>query len=615
MAMGKSKGSRAAVWVILLLLIVGLAGFGATNFGGNVRAIGQVGDTDISIDRYARALNDELAALSAQTGQQIRLTQAQAFGLDRAVLEQVVASTALEHEAARAGISVGDARVGEYLRAIPSFQGLDGSFDREAYQFSLERSGMTIAEFEEGLRAEVARTLLQSAAATGVTAPDIYSDTILNFIAETRDVAWVTLGPAALAEPVGPPSEADLTAYYEANPAAYTRPEARQITYAWVTPDMMLDRITPDEDALRSLYQERIDIYVQPERRLAERLVFGSEAEAAAAKARIDAGEATFDDIVAERGLALGDVDIGDVTEAELGAAGAAVFALDGPGIAGPVQSALGPALFRVNAILGAQETSFEEARAELDAEFAADRARREILGEIEVIDDLLAAGATLEELAEETPMELGTIDWTSASESGIAAYAAFREAAASVAEGDFPEVVELDDGGIFALRLDAVRAPELRPLAEVRDGAVADWIAAETTRRIAEEAARLGAEIEGGATFNQLELVPLGEVGLTREDFIADVPEGFVARVFEMTPGTTSVLEGDAQAVLIRLDAVNAPDLSSEALAERRSAIGDAVTQSLGQDVLGAFTGAVENAAGITLNQQAINAVHAQFP
>ena len=42
MALGKSKGSRAAVWVILLLLIVGLAGFGATNFGGNVRAIGEL---------------------------------------------------------------------------------------------------------------------------------------------------------------------------------------------------------------------------------------------------------------------------------------------------------------------------------------------------------------------------------------------------------------------------------------------------------------------------------------------------------------------------------------------------------------------------------------------
>jgi peptidyl-prolyl cis-trans isomerase D len=607
----KGKASRAAVWVILALLIVGLAGFGATNFGGSVRSIGQVGDTEISVDRYARALNDELSALTAQTGQPFNLSQAQAFGLDRAVLERLVATVALEHEASRIGISVGDEQVGAYLRDIPAFQGLDGSFDRDAYQFALERTGMSIGEFEESLRAEVARTMLQGAAVSGTGAPVAYVDTLLDFVAETRDATWIEFGPSALETPVGLPGEADLQAYYEANPQAFTRPETREITYVWVTPDMMLDSIEVDEADLRALYDDRIAEYVTPERRLVERLVFRTEDQAAAAKARIDAGEITFDELVEERELTLDDIDLGDVTEADLGDAGAAVFALDGPGVAGPAPSSLGPALFRMNAILSAQESSFEEVREDLRSEFAADRARRAISDRIEDLDDLLAAGATLEELADETEMELGTLDWTDGSDEGPAAYSNFRRVASTVEPDDFPELFELEDGGLFALRLEAVRAPELQPLDAVRDAAIAGWQADETTARLADYARSIAGQLEGGASFAELELAPTGETGLRRNGFVEDVPDGFVARLFEMEPGGFDVLAADGRAVVIRLDAVNAPDPDAPDVALQRARISEAASQAIGQDLLEAFTRAIENQSGITLNQQAINAVH----
>jgi peptidyl-prolyl cis-trans isomerase D len=47
------------------------------------------------------------------------------------------------------------------------------------------------------------------------------------------------------------------------------------------------------------------------------------------------------------------------------------------PGIAGPLPSEFGPALYRINAILAATETTFEEARETLKPELAADAARR----------------------------------------------------------------------------------------------------------------------------------------------------------------------------------------------------------------------------------------------
>ena len=98
-------------------------------------------------------------------------------------------------------------------------------------------------------------------------------------------------------------------------------------------------------------------------------------------------------------GFGADDVDLGDVGKSDLGAAGDAVFALTDPGVVGPVMSDLGPALFRMNGILAAQETTFDEAKDSLGEEMRMDAARRDIASRMDQIDDLLASGADLFEL------------------------------------------------------------------------------------------------------------------------------------------------------------------------------------------------------------------------
>jgi peptidyl-prolyl cis-trans isomerase D len=82
----------------------------------------------------------------------------------------------------------------------------------------------------------------------------------------------------------------------------------------------------------------------------------------------------------------------------------------------------------------------------------------------------MLAGGASLDELAQETPMELGRIDWSEDSFDNIAAYAAFRDAAAAVTEDDFPETAFLEDGSLFAMRVDEVLPPRPEPFEDARD-------------------------------------------------------------------------------------------------------------------------------------------------
>ncbi len=607
------------VWILMGLLILGLAGFGIDGFlGQRVRSIGSVGGQEISVDTYARALQQEIRGVQQQTGQALSFAQLEQMGVDQMVRARLVAQAALDAEAERIGISLGDENVTRAISEIGAFRGPGGEFDREAYRFALQNVNMSPREFEDELRRETARGILQAATAGAVETPANLRDVLVAHYATRHSFAVFTLTEDMLDTPVEEPSEAQIEAYYEANLERFTAPETRHITYAYVTPPMLYDEIAIEDEALRTLYDQRLPDFVQPERRMVERLVFPDDAAAEAAMARLEEGEVEFEDLVAERGLDLEDTDMGDVTQGDLGTAGDAVFALDEPGeVTGPHPSPVGPAVFRMNAVLSAQEVTFEEARPELHDELAADRARRMIADDFDLFEDLLAGGATLEDLAAETPMELGQIDWAQGSDDGIAAYSEFRAAARDAGEGDFPEIIGLSDGGLFALRLDSITPPAPRPLDEVRDEAAEGARAALVAERLMAEAEALGEGlvtqgVEGFA--DETGLAPDRFEAITRLDRLPELPGDLLEDLFAAEPGEPVMQPRGAEvllAVVIEREAAAPQDAQTQQLV---AAIDDQIGAALAQDVFAYFSRAVEREAGISLNQAAIEAVHANF-
>lgn len=606
--------SKTLVWILMGMLILGLGGFGITNLGGAVQSVGNVDGKDIGVNEYFRAVQQELDAIQAQTGQRITFAQAQQFGLQQQVLARLVNQRALDGEAERLGLSMGDENLRDQIVNISAFQGLDGSFDREAYRFALQNSGLNEAEFEDSLREDAARTLLQSAIIGGIEMPSAYSAALTSFLGENRSFSYATLTEANLEAEIAAPSDADLRSFYDANLDSFMQPATRDITYAWVAPSMLLDTVEVDEDSLRAQYEERDAEFNQPERRLVERLVYGSSGEAEAALAQITAGGSTFEEQVTARGLELTDVDMGDVAQPELGEAGDAVFTADVGAVVGPFQTDLGPALFRVNAVLEAQSTTFDEAKAALRTELAVDRARRVIDAQINTVDDLLAGGATLEEVADETDMVLGTINFHAGSDDAIAGYTDFRTAALAVQDGDFPEVANLDDGGIFALRLDGTSEAAPIPFEDARTDVEAAWRADQISSALATQADALIEQMTAGADIITLGLIVQQEQDVTRNDFLPDVPTSLLPTIFEMEQGEVRAVAGDGTYLIVELDEVAEADLTAGENATIQNLVGQQISQSLTQDILDAYANFVRGNAEIEIDQGALAAVHAQL-
>ena len=611
----KKKGGRSlVVWVLVAMLIAGLSGFGVENFGGATAKIGRVGEIEIEANDYAREMQGQINTLTRQFGAPVSMADARSFGVDRQVLAGLVNRAALDNEAARLGLSVGDATVAAELGKISAFQGISGTFDREAYALTLQQNGTNEAAFEANLRRDVARALLTGAVAGGVVSPAPLTDTLVAYAGEKRGFSLLVLDDTALEAPLAAPTPAEVQAHYDANIATYTRPEAKRVEYAALLPETLAANMEVPEDEVQKAYDARLSEFMIPEKRLVERLVYPDEAAALAAKARLDQGT-SFDDLVAERGLTLEDVDLGDVTREELEGAADAVFALTEPGTVGPLPSALGPALYRMNAILAAQETTLDAARPELLQILQTEAAARAIADKVEAIDDALAGGATLQDLSTEFGMTLASTDYAAGAEDNdaITGYTAFRSAADALAEGDFPEAILLEDGGLVAMQLVEILPPSPVPLDKITDKVTEATRAEALARALAAKAATARTAVEAGATLESQGNVTA--VAPTDRQATLDVgPAVVLETAFQMQPGEIRVIEAGSFVALLRLDSITAAEVTSEEGQEMQDAIRQNLDRSIAEDMAALFTATVGQQAGIALDQAVIDAVNTQL-
>ena len=614
----RKKAMNVPVWILLGLLILGLMGFGIGNYSGIADKIGSVGDEEITIDEYYQALQEVTRNLSSRSNTQLTYPEAISLGADQEAIGIVTRTAALDNEAYQIGISVGDPAVLEQIRNEPSFQGIDGGFDTNAYEFTLQNLGMSGSEFDEVVRKEVARGLLSGSLLSDIFPTEVFWNKYLDYNFHRRTFRWIEITESMLRQPDPQATDSDLMTYYNDNPEEFTLPTTKQITYAWLTPDMIATSMIATDDELQSIYDARIEEFNRPESRIVDRLVFPTTEEATLALEEINAGGKDFDQFVIESGIRIEDIDLGEVRRSDLSAEEAAlVFSTDELSILGPIQSTVGPALFRINGIIPATKTSFEDARDELTQERSLQLAVETIQNSFETYQDSLAAGATLEELALESDLELATINYNSLSDDPVTEFSSFRNIADQIDEDSFPELMELDNGGVIAMRLDQTIAPTLQPFASVREEVQAEWVADELGKQKTQVAEEHLIALEGGAEFGA---VGLGEPRLASEvlriDPIRDAPQGLVQEAFAIEAVTKgAVVKGNANRVaLVLLDGILPPDTDSEEVSGYLSFVESQIKNGLSRDIINSYTLDLIGKSDLVINQEILNSVHSQL-
>src|SRR5262245_11119277 len=368
------RSSRYFLAVVVLTFIASLAYFGATQDKSNPTVVASINGEDISAAAYERAYR--------QTVEQYRQVLRERFSEDLIrtlrvqdqVLDRLVNERLMAQRAAAEGVGVSDEELSEEIVKIGAFQA-NGQFSRAQYQRVLTRAGLTPAAFEQDVRAQLLQRKLQGIITDGVKV----SEAELRLHWEARQarvrIVYLAVSPDALQAGVEV-TDADLEKYHKEHPAEFTRPERRRVLAA-VLPMASVPFPQISDAEVETAYQERLREFEQPERRRVAHVlvrvpsVGGSAAEdatrakAEAALARIKGG-ADFAQVAREvsedQATALKGGDLGVVAKGEMLAPfEEAAFSLKQGEVGGPVRTAYGYHVVKVQEIVPASKKELKE--------------------------------------------------------------------------------------------------------------------------------------------------------------------------------------------------------------------------------------------------------------
>ena len=625
----RSLRQTTGSWVVkaflgVVMLSFAVWGVGDILRGGGGQAVAVVGDVSIGAQEFNNAYQREYQRLSNRFGGRLSREDARSLGLIDATLDRLVAQTAIQQAAADLGLTASDAVIAADIRANPAFRNAVGQFDQAIFEQVLANNGFSEASFVAATRRDVARDQLLRALTANTRAPDVLLDRLVGYRGERR-LAQLLVVPIDTTTALAEPDDAALREFHRQHEADYTAPELRAVTYFTLQPEDLVAEVVVTEEEIAEEYDIRRDEFTTRERREVEQLLYEDEAQAQAAYDRLARG----DDLAAvareTNSLAADAVSLGLITESGLpGEARETVFALAQGQISRPIASGFGWHVFRVVRIEPGSTRSLPEVSDELRHGIALERAADALFDIANRIEDEFAGGASVVEAANRMSIatrRLAAVDAAGRGADGeeIAALpqiGGFLPAVFETEVGDEPALQESEAGSYFALSVEEVVPPTVRPLHSVRATVRADWAAAaraDATRRIADGIAdevRSGTAIEGlvgreGARFKTTGPLTRGRPGTDEE-----VSFELLARLFAIAPGEVAVAAtpaGDGF-VVARLAEIRAVD--DESGAELRRAVDTAMRASVAGDLLAAYRAALVETYGVDVNQAAIDAL-----
>nr|WP_321456971.1 SurA N-terminal domain-containing protein [uncultured Cohaesibacter sp.] len=616
----RSMASGFVAKILMLLLVLSFAIWGIADVFGHFgkSAVATVGKTEIDARNFQTELMLEINSLSSRLGQRLTAAQTQAFGLPNQVLGRMINEATLNDLASNFNMGLSSEELAKGIAEEPAFQ-TAGKFNRNQMALVLRNAGTSEDRYVMNReQLEIRRQLAQGL--TGNTAISNVALKVFNdFSFEKRDVSYIALKEADLGE-IEDPTEDQLNSFFEKNKVAFRAPEYRSFVMLKLEPGDIMDPSAVSDADAKTYYDSVSDRFIQPEKRQMQQILFGSKEDAEAAHEKIVNG-ASFEDIMAERNLTESDVDFGLLPKSEITdpAAAEAIYSLDEGAVSDVVEGQFGFLLLRNAKTVPTQASPFEEVKDQLKAEIAGDRANGEVLDMFDKVEDMRAAGSTLEEVSKNLKLPLRTV--ATITKGGdlkdgnkVTDLPEQETLLTSVFDTDVDyeaDPVDIGNTGYAWFRVTDIEESRDRTLDEVRDDVVAAWKKDERTNRNAELSGEILKEMESGKSMQAV----ADERGLTVEtatDITRQVHGTLPASAVEQAFAgplhhMSTAVDGETQYVL-EVVKVTDPDFDPDAL--QLESIKARLNDNASTDLLSQLSAAILQKIGYTVNDAMLNQV-----
>ncbi len=611
---------RAIMAVVMGVIVISFAiwGVGDVFRGFTAQRLARVGTGEVTVDQFRNAFQNDLRRVQQRMRRAVTAEEAHRAGMDLQVLERLITDVALDQKARQLGLASSDETTQRIIATEKAFQ-TNGVFDAEKFKAIARDAGYTERGFLADQKAAYLRKALTDIVIAGVEPPKLMIEAIHRFRNEARSVDYFVL-PVSAAGEAKKPTEEELKKYFEDREQTFRAKEYRKLTVLEVSPSTVAKVADVSDDDARKLYEDvKAKRYGTPEKREVRQIVFKTDKEAQDAIAKLKGG-ADIDAMAAELKRNPKDVDLGLVEKRDFGDAkvAEAVFALPQPGVAEPVTTAFGTVVSVVKKISPAVTTkSFDQAKTELKAEVAAQRAGPEVRRLHEAIEDQRAAGKPLAEAAAAAGLQTRAIDAVDDAGRGkdgkaieVPAGADLLKAAFASDVGVDNETVATRDGGYVWFEVNGVEPARQKSFDEVKDQ-VAEAMRAENAQKaLSAKADEIVAKIKGGESIEDAAKALNLTVKRATEVKRAQRPDftiNTIVQFFDVAPGGAgSVTVDDGRLIFIVKDAQTPPfdpnSIESKTIAEQ-------LKPAVQNDLLEQYVGGLEKALNVEINQKALEA------
>lgn len=484
------EGAKSGIMKFILLGFMAMAGGGLVlmDVGGFFRggvtntAVAKIEGQELPIITFDRTVRRTLAS------QGLDVATAYKLGFINQILRSEISNNLMQRAALDLGLQVGDQIVLKQVNRLVEPLVTPDMDKRSALAAVLRNQGLSEQEFIRMVQAEMTNTLLRNALQLGTeVAPSSLALDMYQHEKEQRTVKYVYLRHSTVKD-VAEPAEEILLSFYQAGQERYAIPETRTFSIAILSQENLEKTLDVSDEELRQIYDRDIASYSVPERRVLEQAVLENETAAAAVAEAVKAGKSLKEAVNAETGSE--EAFLGEEEFEQAGLPqdiGESAFTAKTGAVVGPVETALGWHVLKIKNVLPPETQSFEKVKEALRKDILQMRVADEMFSTSTAIDDRLAGGAALEEVAQEMELEVKTFGPLTADGStpdnkdGLKDFGPDWSAVVStvfeLGEGESAPVMELADGRYAAIRLDSVTPKTYKPFEDVKADLAKTWM------------------------------------------------------------------------------------------------------------------------------------------
>lgn len=371
------------------------------------RPIAVVGDTSISMEELDRTIRTELKRIQVTQKVQVNLSDLEQYGFIDKMLEKLIAQHVLTQELDRLKIVASDSTIRNNVTHLQPFL-KNGVFDPALFDTFLKNTGLT----EQGLVRDMRKQIMDQqyflSFSIAASLPDFYKDILLKAMLQKRVFASVTIDASKITI-TDKIKEEDVEAFYNDNKDHYRKAESKDLQVLLIDIAERAKNISVSDADLKDAFENRKDLYATPEKRSFKKITAPTQ-EAAEQVLKVFKETKSLNTVL----NTVKDVKVEDINPLSLdmikGQAGEDLFKLKPAEFSGILADDIGFSIYMVDKIIPALKKTFYDVKAELLKDIQIERYQDDFKKLKNKLEDDLAGGRKMEEIAKELNTNILTL-------------------------------------------------------------------------------------------------------------------------------------------------------------------------------------------------------------